>query len=63
MPELLVRLKEILQSAPGATKVNLILDDQKGRVSNLYLPDDLHIERSTALVSELKALLGREAVA
>lgn len=63
VPELLGRLKEILETFPGATKVNLILDDHRGRATTLYLPAQLRIERSTALVSELKALLGREAVA
>ncbi len=51
------RLREVLRAHPGGTEVHLRLTDP-GRATIMRLEDRLRVERSSALVADLKALLG-----
>lgn len=61
-PPLVSRLREVLESHPGATQVQLRLAG-RGRTTVMRLEDGLRVERSSALFGDLKALLGPSCLA
>ncbi|HLZ37259.1 MAG TPA: DNA polymerase III subunit alpha [Mycobacteriales bacterium] len=56
-PPLVERLKDVLASHPGVTEVHLELLS-RGRATTLRLADSLRVTPSSALMGDLKALLG-----
>ena len=56
-PPLVERLKEVLRTHPGVTEVHLRLTGT-GRTTLMRLDDSLRVTPSTALMGDLKALLG-----
>ena len=61
-PGMLARLREVLGGHPGPTEVRLRLVTDDGRVTPLRLGDDLKVDGSAGLLSELRTLLGAQAV-
>lgn len=61
-PPLVSRLREVLESHPGATQVQLRLAG-RGHTTVMRLEDGLRVERSSALFGDLKALLGPSCLA
>jgi DNA polymerase-3 subunit alpha len=60
-PPLVDRLREVLAAHPGSTEVHLELAAGERR-HRLRLPDGLRVTRTPALMGDLKALLGSDAV-
>jgi DNA polymerase III subunit alpha len=56
-PPMIERLKDVLATHPGVTEVHLRLEGV-GRTTVMRLDDGLRVTPSTALVGDLKALLG-----
>jgi DNA polymerase-3 subunit alpha len=56
-PPVVERLKDILRSHPGATEVHLRLETKAGHTV-MRLDDGLRVSATSALMGELKALLG-----
>lgn len=61
-PPVVERLKDVLNTHPGVTEVNLRLT-QPGRVKVMRLDDGLRVTPSPALFGDLKALLGPSCLA
>src|SRR5690606_37494150 len=56
-PPMVERLKDVLATHPGMTEVHLRLEGN-GRTTVMRLDDGLRVTPSTALMGDLKALLG-----
>ncbi|WP_395726799.1 DNA polymerase III subunit alpha [Nakamurella sp.] len=61
-PPVVDRLKDVLQAHPGTTAVHLRLLNGS-RCTTLKLDDGLRVTRTSALIGDLKALLGADCIA
>jgi DNA polymerase-3 subunit alpha len=61
-PPVVDRLKDVLQAHPGTTAVHLKLLNGS-RITTLKLDDGLRVTRTSALIGDLKALLGADCIA
>lgn len=61
VPDTLNNLKNILEGYPGAQPVRVEIEE-RGKDTIIELPDHLRVSSSSALVSELKALLGPQSI-
>ncbi|WP_242418254.1 hypothetical protein, partial [Frankia sp. CpI1-P] len=61
-PPTVERLREVLGTHPGTTEVHLRLQTP-GQITLLRLDDAYKVQRTPALMGDLKALLGAAAVA
>jgi len=61
-PPVVGRLRDVLQAHPGTTAVHLKLLNA-GRATTLKLDDGLRVTPTSALMGDLKALLGADCLA
>jgi len=60
--KLLSELKDILKKHPGSSRAYILLRDDENVETTIKLPDDMKLKAGSSLTSDVKALLGYDAV-